>query len=688
MAAKNRDTGSNPLLEEFDTPHGTPPFGSIRLEHYMPAFEEGIRRLRAEADAIANDPAEPTFENTVEALQYAGELLERVEGIFFALNHSNTSEQMESIANDVQPMLTAVGNDINHNSKLFDRVKRVYDARGQRDYTPEEAMLLENTYRNFVRSGTGLSQADKQTYREITTELGRLSLQFVQNVRAATNAFSLNIPPEQKAKVRGLPADVRRMMAADARERGQKGWTVTLQPASYENFMMFSGDRELKEKVWRARLTLCYGPEHDNRDICRRMAELRLRLANLLGYATLADMVLEERMARDTVTVNGFLGELLDATKEWAEEDYRRIQEYARSYTRDKEFTVRPWDLIYFIEKYRRKHFNLDTEQVKRYIRLDNAERGLFMLAEKLYGIRFKPSTSIEPYHPDVRVYEVFDADGSFLAVLYMDYYARKSKTGGAWMTDFRPMYTTREGREVRPLVSCCFNFGKPAREGEQARLVFRDLETLLHEFGHALHGIFARGRYASLTGTNVYRDFVELPSQLMENWASEREFLDMWTSDEQSGECMPAELIESIRRSKKFMAAYNNLTQLSYGMNDMAWHTVTEPVTADPGAFEAAAMAPAAAMPRESGVCMSTSFSHIFGGGYSAGYYSYKWAEVLDADAYAMFEERGIFDRETARSFRENVLSRGGSEPPMDLYVRWRGHRPQIGALIERIRG
>lgn len=685
MAQRKRSPGTevkgakNPFLDGFGTLHGTPPFRRIRLEHYMPAFGEGIVRLRGDIDAIVNEPEEPTFENTIEALERSGSLLQRVEGVFFALNHSHTSDEMDAIANDVQPLLTAVSNDISHNLRLFERVRAVYDARGERDYGPEQRMLLEKTYKGFVRSGTALGEAGKERYRELTTELGQLSLLFAQNARAATYAYSLNIT--DRRRVADLPADVKRRMAAEARSRGEKGWTATLQPASYENFMMYSGDRALKAGLWRARMTLCYGPgPHDNRENARRMASLRLELAQLLGYATWADYVLEERMAGSIPVVDSFLDELLTATKGRAEEEYREIVRYAAG------AEVMQWDLSYCIERYRRERYNVSDEEVKRYVRLDIAEQGLFALAGRLYGVTVSHNPAIQVYHPDVRAFEVFDADGSLLAVLYMDYYARKSKSGGAWMTDFRPMYTTAAGDEVRPLISCNFNFGKPPR-GQQAKLSFRELETLLHEFGHALHGIFARGRYASLTGTNVYRDFVELPSQLLENWATEKEFLDMWACDEQGGR-IPAGLVADIRRSKGFMAAYNNTVQLSYGMNDMAWHTVTAPVTEDPGAFEAAAMARTAIIPRQPGVCMSTAFTHIFGGGYAAGYYSYKWAEVLDADAYSLFERNGIFDRSTAGSFRDNILARGGSEPPMDLYIRFRGHKPGTKALIDRIIG
>ncbi|MCL2561007.1 MAG: M3 family metallopeptidase [Rikenellaceae bacterium] len=674
----------NPLLHDFATLHGTPPFAGIGLEHYMPAFEEGIARLRNEVNAITDNTQTPTFENTVEALEQSGALLHGIESIFFALNHADTSDEMEAVANEVQPMLTEVANDISLNAALFGRVRAVWEARDAREYTPEQAMLLEKTYRGFVRSGTGLDETGKERYRALTTELGQLSLLFAQRVRAATNAYGLHIAPTDEARIADLPADLRRSMAEEAARRGADGWMATLQPADFEAFMMHSADRELKEKLWRARLTLCYADgAEDNREAVRRIASLRVELARLLGYATWADYTLEESMAGSTTVVEGFIDELLVSTKTHAEEELREIGRFAAVHGGAE---VRQWDIPYYIEKYRAAHYNVSDEEIRRYVGLDDAERGVFELAERLFGISLRRSESIEVYHPDVRAFEVFDADGSLLAVLYMDYYARPSKQGGAWMTEFRPMFFTADGREVRPLVSCCFNFGKPSG-GSQARLSFRELETLLHEFGHALHGIFARGRYASLTGTSVYRDFVELPSQILENWATEREFLDMWARSV-AGEQIPSELVANIRRSKKFMAAYQNVVQLSYGMLDMAWHTLSAPVSddIDPGAFETAATVPTAILPRVGGVCMSTSFAHIFAGGYAAGYYGYKWAEVLDADAFSLFEQRGIFDRVTARSFRDNMLAPGGSEPPMVLYERFRGRPPSVEALIRKM--
>ncbi|MCL1808044.1 MAG: M3 family metallopeptidase [Oscillospiraceae bacterium] len=677
----------NPLLHDFATPHGTPPFASVRLEHYMPAFEAGIAQLRSEVDAITGNTRPPTFENTVEALEHSGVLLHGIESIFFALNHADTSDEMDAVANEVQPMLTDVANDISLNAALFGRVRAVWEARDERDYTPEQAMLLEKTYRGFVRSGTGLDEAGKERYRALTTELGQLSLLFAQRVRAATNAYGLHIAPQDEARIADLPTDLRRSMAEEAARRGTDGWMATLQPADYEAFMMHSADRGLKEKLWRARLTLCYGDgAEDNREAVRRIVSLRVELARLLGYATWADYTLEESMAGSTTVVEGFIDELLVATKVHAEGQLREIERFAAAHANGSDPQVRQWDIPYYIEKYRAAHYSVSDEEIRRYVGLDDAERGVFELAGRLFDISFRRNEDIEVYHPDVRAFEVFDADGSLLAVLYMDYYARPSKQGGAWMTEFRPMFFTADGREIRPLVSCCFNFGKPSG-GSQTRLSFRELETLLHEFGHALHGIFARGRYASLTGTNVYRDFVELPSQILENWATESEFLDMWAQTA-SGEKIPEELVANIRRSKKFMAAYQNVVQLSYGMLDMAWHTLgaSVPDDVDPGAFEAAAMLPTAILPRMGGVCMSTSFAHIFAGGYAAGYYGYKWAEALDADAFSLFEQRGIFDRATAASLRDNILAPGGAEPPMVLYERFRGRPPAVEALIKKI--
>lgn len=687
------DTGSsneNPLMGEFNTPHGTPPFEKIKVEHYMPAFEEGIKQSREEVEAIANSTEAPTFANTIEALERQGALLTRTSTIFFALDNSATSPEMQEVANQVQPMLTELGNDISLNEKLFERVKTVYDAYhgGQSDISTlddEQRMLLEKTYKSFTRNGAGLSEEDKAKYRAISSELSTLGLKFSQNALAATNSYALNIPPQDSAKVAELPDFVRDAMAEDAKARGQEGWTLTLQQPSISPFLTYSSQRDLKEQIWKASNTKCYGEgEYDNRDVVKRIAELRMQIANLLGYETYADFVLEERMAESTETVNNFLNELLVPTKDWAMEEYKQIEEYAKTQP-GAPAKLMPWDFAYYSEKYKTEKYSLNDELVKPYLKLENVEKASFLLAEKLYGITFKPNDKIQLYHPDAKAYEVYDKDGSFLAVLYTDYFPRESKRSGAWMTNFREMSTEADGTEVRPVVTLNYNFTKPTAD-KPSLLTFYELTTVLHEFGHGLHGIFAKGRYPSLTGTGVYRDFVELPSQLMENWANEKEFLDLFAVHYETGEKMPEELIAKINESKNFMSAYGNVRQLSFGMNDMAWHTITAPVTVDVAAFERKATAPTQVAPAVDGTCMSTSFSHIFAGGYAAGYYSYKWAEVLEADAFSLFKEKGIFNREVAQSFRDNVLSKGGSRHPMELYVNFRGHKPETKALVDKI--
>ena len=678
------DKSGNPLLGEFDTPYQTPPFEQIKLEHYIPAFKEGLKQARAEIDAIVSNPDEPTFENTVEALEQCGRLLNRTATIFFALNSSNTSDEMEAIAQEIQPWLTEFSNDISLNPVLFERVRAVYDQRDSLKLDEEESMLLEKTYKGFTRSGAALDDKDKQRYREITQKLGLLTLKFGQNVLAESNSFSYVIPPEDSAKVEYMPEFVRMAMAEDAAAHGVEGWRITLDYPSYGPFLKYSREREIKELLWRANSSLGYNQgEWDNRQITDSIANLRLEVANLLGYETYADYVLEERMAGSRQNVERFLTELLDATKERALEDYGQIVEYAAAQP-DAPQNFMPWDLPYYDEKYKTEKYALNQELVKPYLKLENVEKGLFLLAGKLFGIIFKENPAIQTYHPDVKAYEVFDADGEFLAVLYMDYFPRPSKRSGAWMTNFREMYTDADGSVVRPLVTLNYNFTKPTAD-TPSLLTFDEFSTALHEFGHALHGIFARGRYASLSGTNVYRDFVELPSQLLENWATEKEFLDLWSVHYQTGEKIPADLVDKIVRAKNYMAAYANVRQLSFGFNDMAWHSITEPTEDDPALFERRAMEPARILPLVDGTCMSTAFNHIFAGGYAAGYYGYKWSEVLEADAFSLFKEKGIFNPELGAAYRK-LLEAGGSVPPMELYVRFRGHEPQTKALIDKI--
>ena len=669
---------SNPLLAAWNTPHETPPFSEIELADYEPAFDAAIACSRAEIDAIVNNPKKPTFGNTIVALERQGELLNRIAGLFFNLLEADTSDEMQEIAQRVQPKLTELSNDISLNPELFARVKQVYEHPGR--LRKEDRKLLEDTYQSFARSGAALSDADKELYRKYTSELSGLTLQFGQNALAATNAFTLNITDPKV--VAELPAFVKEGMAAEAKARGEKGWTVTLQHPSYLPFMTYSSNRELKEKLWKASNSRALGGEFDNTQIVKKIANTRLKIANLLGYKCYADYVLERRMAENTKTVNDFLAELLAETKSYADADYRTVSDYAASLGFKGQ--LMPWDWSYYTEKYKDEKYALNDELVKPYLKLENVKKGVFMLANKLYGLNFTPNDKVAVYHPDVTAYDVTDADGRFMAVLYLDFFPRESKRSGAWMTEFRGT-KIEDGAETRPLVSLVMNFTKPT-ETAPSLLTFDELETFLHEFGHALHGMLGEGKYESQTGTNVYRDFVELPSQLMENWATEKEFLDLWAVHYETGEPIPAEIVDRIVAAQNYLAAYGNVRQLSFGMTDMAWHTLTEPFEGDVEQFEAVSMAPTQVLPVVPGTAMAPAFGHIFSGGYAAGYYGYKWAEVLEADAFSLFKEKGIFNREVASSFRENVLSKGGTEHPMELYVRFRGHKPETKALIEKM--
>ncbi|GHV01023.1 dipeptidyl carboxypeptidase II [Bacteroidia bacterium] len=648
-----------------------------------------IARQRAQIDSIANSEAEPTFDNTVVALDLAGELLTCVSNIFFNLNECETSEPMQELAQEIQPALTELSNDITLNEKLFARVKQLYDRRGELSLATDQATLLEKYYKMFTRNGANLSPADKESYRALTTELADLKLSFSKNALDATNGWSLLIPEEDSSRVEGMPGYVVEAMAEEARASGQKGWKVTLQAPSFRPFMTYCRDRELKHQVWEHYNSRAFGGEYDNSMAVKRIAELRMLIANLLGYKTYADYVLEERMAGNVEAVKGLLGQLLADTRAQAQKDFDTIKACAASDLHagnpfvSSEFA--PWDWAYYEERYRMERYNLSEELTKPYLRLENVQNGVFLLAEKLYGLTFAENRHIPVYHKDVKTYEVHDQSGKLMAILYLDFFPRQGKRSGAWMTSFRETYVDRQGREVRPLVSLCCNFTKPTASSPSL-LTFDEYTTLLHEFGHALHGMLAEGRYPSLTGTSVYRDFVELPSQVMENWATEKEFLDLWAVHYQTGEKMPAELIDRIVAARNYMAPYQNVRQVSLGLNDMAWHTIVAPVAAAVEQFEWQAMAPATFFPQNPHTCMSTAFSHIFSGGYAAGYYGYKWAEVLDADAFSLFREKGIFNRETSGSFRRNVLAPGGSENPMTLYIRFRGHKPDIRPLLERM--
>lgn len=671
----------NPLLAEWNTPYQTPPFSLIKLEHFEPAIDAAIACSRAEIEAIVTNPAKPTFGNTILALERNGELLNKVSGVFYNLMGTDATPEMQEVAQRIQPKLTELSNDVSLNAELFARVKAVYDNPPMFMSTAEEK-LLEDTYQGFARSGAALSEEDKELYRQYSGELAALTLQFGQNALKATNAFSLNIT--DKRQVAELPDFVKEAMAAEAKSRGQQGWTVTLQAPSYIPFMTYSSNRQLKEQLYRAYNSRALGGEFDNTEVIRGIVNTRLKLANLLGYETYADFTLERRMAETTETVENFLEELLTATRERADEEVRTIAEYAAS--QGFEGQLMPWDWAYYTEKYKDEKYALSDEVVKPYFKLENVKKGVFMLANKLYGLTFTETTEIEGYHPETTVYEVTDETGRHMAVLYLDFHPRSTKRAGAWMTDFRGSKIV-DGVETRPLVSLVMNFSKPT-ESKPALLTYDEVETFLHEFGHGLHGMLGEGEFGSQTGTSVYRDFVELPSQIMENWATEKEFLDMWAAHYETGEPMPAEIVERIVAAQNYLAAYANVRQLSFGMSDMAWHTLTEPFEGDVAAFEKAAMEPTQVMPFVDGTAMGPAFTHIFSGGYAAGYYGYKWAEVLEADAFSMFKEQGIFNREVADKFREHILSKGGTEHPMKLYEAFRGHKPATQALIDKILG
>ena len=665
---------NNPLLAEWNTPHQTPPFDKIAITDYEPAFETAIAVSRAEVEAIVNNPAKPSFNNTILALEKQGQLLERIESVFFNMLQCNTSDELQNIAMRIQPKLTQLGNDISLNPELFKRVKAVNENPGW-FLSKEDKKLLENTYKSFVRSGANLDDEKKELYRQYSEELSQLTLQFGQNSLASNNAYHLNIT--DAAKVAELPDFVKEGLALEAKNRGQKGWTVTLKAPSYGPFVTYSSQRDLKEQLYKARNSCSIGGKFDNTENIRKITALRLKIANLLGYNCYADYVLDNRMAEKTETVNSFLAELLEQTKEYADKDYKTINEYAQSLGFKGD--IQPWDWSYYSEKYKNEKYAISDEAVKPYLELENVKQAVFMLANKLYGLEFKPAEGIAKYHEDVAVYEVSEANGEHLAILYLDFFPRDSKRAGAWMTEFRGA----EG-DIRPLVSLVMNFTKPT-ETTPSLITFDEFTTFLHEFGHACHGMLAKGKHASLNGTSVFRDFVELPSQILENWAYEKEYLDLWAKHYQTGETMPAELIEKIIAAKNYMAAYANVRQLSFGMTDMAWHTLTAPYEGDIIEFEHKAMAPAQVLPVVEGTALSPTFGHLFSGGYAAGYYGYTWAEVLAADGYSLFLENGIFDKATASKFR-TLLESGGKEHPMDLYVAFRGHKPQTKALIDQM--
>ncbi len=674
------ETENNPLLQDFRTPYNTPPFHNIRHEHYLPAFKAAIEEARSEIDDIVHAEMSPDFKNTIEALSQGGERLSRISSIFFNLNHAETDEKMQQIAREVSPLITDFYNDILFNEKLFQRVSQVYDKREDMSLTPEQEMLLEKTWKRFARNGAALPDDKKQKMREISRELSELSLKFSDNILAETNGWFLHITDE--AELSGLPQSAVDAAAQAAKSKELEGWVITLDAPSFLPFMRYSDRRDLREKVYMAYSTRSYkGNEYDNTEVLTRIANLRLERAKLLGYPSHADFVLEETMAQNANTVNSFLEELADASLPVAKKELDDVQQFAK--TKGFNQSIEAWDWAYYAEKLRKEKFDFDEELTRPYFQLEKVIEGVFELTNRLWGLTYKPNTELPLYHQDVSVYEVFDEDGRFLSLLYLDFFPRPGKSAGAWMTSFREQYR-QDGNDIRPQVSLVCNFSKPT-DSRPSLLTFNEVTTFLHEFGHALHGMMSDVNYVDLSGTTVYRDFVELPSQIMENWAVERGFLDLFAKHYETGEPIPSELVEKIIETRNFHAAYATVRQLSFGLNDMAWHSITQPVTMKPEDFERRAMQPVQLFRWIDGTMMSAAFSHIFAGGYAAGYYGYKWAEVLDADAYKAFQENGIFDKATAEKFRKYILSKGGSEPPMELYVKFRGREPSIDAMLER---
>jgi peptidyl-dipeptidase Dcp len=668
----------NPLIQPFNTPFETPPFDEIKESDYLPAIKESIEMARAEIMDIANAEEPPTFENTIVALEKSGEVMSRTASILFNLNSAETNPELQKIAQEASPLLTSFNNEIKQNDKLFDRISAIHDQKDQLKLNAEETMLLEKSYRSFIRSGAGLDSEQKRRFGEVAVELSKLGLKFGENVLEETNSYELLV--EDENRLTGLPSDLKNRAAALAKEKGKDGWVFTLQAPSYIPFMEYCDDRELREELYRAFMSKSFkNDERDNQEIIQRIVALRTELANLLGHTSYADFVLEERMAEKPETVLEFLKDLLEKAKPIAKSEVLEIKDFMKELGADHE--LQRWDWSYYSEKLRKRKYNLDDELIKPYFKLENVIDGVFTTAQKLYGISFKRNTEIPVYHEDVSVYEVHEGD-ELKAIFYADFFPRKGKRGGAWMTSFRDQKRI-DGKRIVPQVSIVCNF-TPSSDGNPSLLKFDEVKTLFHEFGHALHGMLADTTFESLSGTSVYWDFVELPSQIFENWCYEKECLDLFAKHFETGELIPEEYVQRLKESSTYHEAYATLRQVSFGLLDMAYHTGDGKVE-DVAEIEQQAMEPTELFPKVDGTNMSVQFSHIFAGGYGAGYYSYKWAEVLDADAFSLFKENGVFDRATAESFKENILSKGGTQPPMELYKKFRGSEPKVDALLER---
>jgi len=679
----NKIYTSNPFFEKYTAPHETVPFDRIKTEHYEPAIREGIRLQNAEINAITGNPDTPTFANTVLAYEESGELLQHVNTVFGNLLSAETSDELQELAKEIMPLMSEHENNISLNEKLFERIKTVYEQRDKEKLDPEQAKLLEDTYNGFVRNGANLQGEAKEKYRGLCKELSLLTLQFSENNLKETNDYELVLT--EQSQLSGLPESAMDAAAETAREKGIEGWVFTLQAPSYGPFMTYADNRNLRHELYMAYNTKC---THDNAcnnlEIVKKIANIHLEIAQLLGYDNFAEYNLVERMAKNSESVYKLLNQLLDAYTPTARKEYAEVQILARQ-EQGEDFILMPWDWVYYSHKLKDRKFNINDEMLRPYFELNQVKEGVFGLATKLYGITFKKNPDIPVYHKDVDAYEVFDKDGKYLAVLYTDFHPRAGKRSGAWMTSYKGQWIEgKTGKNSRPHVSIVMNFTKPT-QSKPALLTFSEVETFLHEFGHSLHEMFADTTYHSLSGTNVYWDFVELPSQLMENFAIEKEFLHTFARHYLTGELIPDELVQRIVDSSNFNVAYACLRQISFSLLDMAWYTRNTPFEGDVRAYEKKAWDKAQILPTVEETCMSTQFSHIFAGGYSAGYYSYKWAEVLDADAFSLFKQKGIFNQEVAESFRKNILSKGGTEHPMTLYKRFRGQEPTIDALLIR---
>lgn len=667
---------SNPLLQSFDTA----PFSKIKNEHFKPAFLHAIEDARAEIDAITKNTDTPTFENTIEALEFSGQQLDRVSSVFFNLNSAETNEEIQKIAQEVSPLLSEFSNDITLNEALFKRIKAVYEQKNELDLTVEQDTLLDKKYKSFSRNGANLPDDKKKRLREIDTELSKLKLKFGENVLAETNAYELHITNEKDLD--GMPEGEKEAAAQMAKAKDKEGWLVTLDYPSYIPFMKYAKNRELRKK-----LSLAFGSKgfhgnaYDNQENVLKIANLRHERAILLGYPSHAHFVLEERMAETPEKVYEFLNELLVKAKPAAEREFNQLEEFAKEL--DGIDHLQKWDGSYYAEKLKQKLFDLDDEKLKPYFKLENVIAGVFKVAEKLFGLKFTEVYDMDTYHEEVKTFRITDEKGNFISLFYADFHPRPGKRGGAWMTSFKPQYI-KDGENVRPHISNVCNFTR-STPSKPSLLTFNEVTTLFHEFGHGLHGMLANTTYPSLSGTSVYWDFVELPSQVMENWCYEKEALELFAKHYETGETIPMELITKIKESATFHEGMATLRQLSFGLLDMSWHGADPSNIKDVKTHETEAFRGTQLYPETAETCMSTAFSHIFQGGYSSGYYSYKWAEVLDADAFAYFKEKGIFNKEIATKFKENVLAKGGTEKPMVLYKRFRGAEPKVEALLER---